>query len=105
MNYSSQMVQVLKSDVFDAWLGKLRDHEAKARILVRVARLSQGNPGDVKSVGHGVLEMRVDLGPGYRIYFTRRGDQIALLLCGGDKRTQAADIARAKEIAAQWSVK
>src|SRR4051812_14426313 len=96
------MIQVLKSDVFDAWLGRLRDREAKARILVRVARLSLGNPGDVKSVGERVLEMRVDFGPGYRIYFTRRGGQIALLLCGGDKRTQAADIARAKEIAAQW---
>ena len=99
------MVQILKSDVFDAWLGKLRDHEARARILVRVVRLSQGNPGDVKSVGQGILEMRVDVGPGYRVYFTRRGDQIALLLCGGDKKTQTADIARAKEIAAQWSVK
>jgi putative addiction module killer protein len=99
------MIQVLKSDAFDAWFKKLRDHEAKARILVRVARLSQGNAGDVKSVGHSVLEMRVDFGPGYRIYFTRRGDQIALLLCGGDKRTQAADIVRAKEIATQWSDK
>lgn len=99
------MVRLLKSEAFDAWLGKLRDREAKARILVRMTRLSQGNPGDVKPVGQGVLEIRVDFGPGYRIYFTRRGDQIALLLCGGDKRTQAADIARAKEIAAQWSVK
>jgi len=99
------MIQVLKSAVFDAWLGKMRDRESKARILVRIARLSQGNPGDTRSVGHGVLEMRVDSGPGYRIYFTQRGDRIALLLCGGDKRTQSADIARAKEIAAQWSDK
>ena len=105
VSYSLQMVEVLKSDVFDSWLRRLRDHEARARILVRIDRLSLGNPGDVKPVGEGVSEMRVDFGPGYRIYFTRRGDQIALLLCGGDKSTQAADIAREKEIAAQWSEK
>lgn len=99
------MLQVLKSAEFDGWLRKLKDPETKARILVRITRLSQGNAGDVKSVGHGILEMRMDFGPGYRIYFTRRGDQIALLLCGGDKKTQVADIARAKEIAAQWSHK
>ena len=99
------MVEVLKSDFFDIWLRKLKDPAAKARILVRIARLAAGNAGDVKSVGGGVLEMRVNFGPGYRIYFKRRGDRIALLLCGGDKKTQPADIARAKEIAAQWSDK
>ena len=99
------MTVILKSADFDAWLRKLKDSEAKARILVRISRLSHGNAGDTKSVGEGVFEMRIDHGPGSRVYFKRRGEEIALLLCGGDKRSQAADIARAKEIANQWSGK
>ena len=99
------MVVVLKSAEFDAWLRKLKDSRAKACVLVRISRLSHGNPGDTKSVGEGVLEMRIDYGPGYRVYFKRRGEEIALLLCGGDKKSQPADIARAKEIANQWSGK
>jgi len=81
------------------WFGRLRDGRAKARILVRIRRLSLGNPGDVKPVGGGVSEMRIDHGPGYRVYFVRRGDVIVVLLCGGDKRTQDRDIARALELA------
>ena len=96
------MTVVLKSAEFDAWLRKLKDSQAKARILVRVSRLSHGNPGDAKAVGEGVFEMRIDYGPGYRVYFKRHGEEIALLLCGGDKKSQPADIARAKEIASQW---
>ena len=99
------MTVILKSAEFDAWLRKLKDSRAKARVLVRISRLSHGNPGDIKSVGEGVLEMRIDYGPGYRVYFKRRGEEIALLLCGGDKKSQPADIARAKEIANQWSGK
>ena len=76
---------------------------SKARIAARIDRLSLGNPGDVKPVGSGVSEMRIDYGPGYRIYFTQRGPIIIVILCGGDKRTQAADIKRAIEIADKWS--
>ena len=97
------MLVIKKSSTFDAWLDGLRDSQAKARILVRINRLSQGNPGDVAPVGQGVSEMRIDYGPGYRVYFKQRAGVIALLLCGGDKSTQAVDIENAKSIAAQWS--
>jgi putative addiction module killer protein len=75
---------------------------AQARINARIRRLSLGNPGDVKPVGSGVSELRIDYGPGYRVYFLRRGDILVVLLCGGDKRTQGADIKRAIEIAKDW---
>ena len=81
------------------WLDGLRDRRAKARIEVRLRRLSPGNPGDVKSVGDGILELRIDHGPGYRVYFMRRGVLLVLLLCGGDKSSQQKDIAQAKLIA------
>jgi putative addiction module killer protein len=80
-------------------LAELRDRDARARIVVRIGRLSLGNPGDVKPVGSGVSEMRIDYGPGYRVYFVRRGDTVVVLLCGGDKRQQDRDIARALELA------
>lgn len=96
------MLEILRSETFDVWLRELRDIRARARIEARILRLSRGNPGDVKPVGSGVSEMRVDYGPGYRVYFTRRGPLIVLLLCGGDKRTQDADIKRAIEIAGDW---
>jgi putative addiction module killer protein len=70
--------------------------------MVRVDRLASGNPGDVKPVGAGVIELRIDYGPGYRVYFVQRGEVVVVLLCGGDKRTQAADIKRAIGLAAQW---
>lgn len=93
------MIEVRETLVFSAWLDRLKDERAVARIQLRIRRLSLGNPGDVKSVGGGISEMRVDYGPGYRIYFTARGTEIVVLLCAGDKRTQAADIARAKVLA------
>jgi len=102
MVYIGEM-EVRRSATFDAWLSKLRDRQARARILVRIRRLSLGNPGDVKAVGNGISEMRVDHGPGYRVYFAKRGSTLVLLLCGGDKRTQSADIKRAIEIAANWT--
>jgi putative addiction module killer protein len=80
----------------------LRDKQAQARINVRIRRLSLGNPGDVKPVGAGVSEMRIDYGPGYRVYYQQRGQVVALLLCGGDKGSQARDIQRAIEIAQEW---
>ena len=93
------MVEVRQTDVFTDWFAGLRDREARARITVRIRRLSLGNPGDVKPVGSGVSEMRIDYGPGYRVYFVGRGDTIVVLLCGGDKRHQDRDIARALELA------
>jgi putative addiction module killer protein len=92
-------VDVRQTDVFAEWFSRLKDREARARITVRIRRLSLGNPGDVKPVGRGVSEMRIDYGPGYRVYFLRRGDTVVVLLCGGDKRTQDRDIARAVELA------
>jgi putative addiction module killer protein len=93
------MMEVRQTDVFTDWFAGLRDREARARITVRVRRLSLGNPGDVKPVGSGVSEMRIDYGPGYRVYFVGRGDTVVVLLCGGDKRHQDRDIARALELA------
>jgi len=92
-------MEVRQTDVFAAWFAALRDREARARITVRIRRLSLGNPGDVRPVGSGVSEMRIDHGPGYRVYFIRRGEMVVVLLCGGDKRTQDRDIARALELA------
>ncbi|MCX7070488.1 MAG: type II toxin-antitoxin system RelE/ParE family toxin [Gammaproteobacteria bacterium] len=96
------MVDVVKSATFDRWLASLQDRQARAKVLARILRLSLGNPGDVKAVGQGVSEMRIDHGPGYRVYFTQHGPVVVVLLCGGDKSTQDKDIAQAKALAAQW---
>jgi len=93
------MVDIKKTEVYARWLDNLRDIRARARVLARVERLAAGNPGDVKSVGEGVSEMRIDYGPGYRVYFTRHGNEIVILLAGGDKSTQNADIKTAQELA------
>jgi putative addiction module killer protein len=93
------MIEVQRTNVFVKWLNGLRDDMAVARIANRIDRLAAGNLGDVKSVGEGVSELRINYGPGYRLYFTKRGKAIVLLLCGGDKGTQARDIKRAIEIA------
>jgi putative addiction module killer protein len=95
------MLEVQKTEVFDEWLSRLADQRAKAKIASRIDRLGLGNPGDVKPVGDGISEMRVPYGPGYRVYFKQTGKAVILLLCGGDKSTQAKDIKRAKEIAAE----
>ncbi|MGE3476017.1 MAG: type II toxin-antitoxin system RelE/ParE family toxin [Rhodospirillaceae bacterium] len=92
-------IEVRQTTEFADWFSRLRDHEARARINVRIRRLSLGNPGDVKAVGHGVSELRIDYGPGYRLYFIRSGTAIVVLLCGGDKRTQERDIAKAHAMA------
>ncbi|MCW5257259.1 type II toxin-antitoxin system RelE/ParE family toxin [Verminephrobacter aporrectodeae subsp. tuberculatae] len=96
------MVEIIKTDLFDRWLVGLRDRQARAKIEVRIRRLSLGNPGDARPVGEGVSEMRIDYGPGYRVYFKQHGRVMVLLLCGGDKGSQDRDIALAKTIAAQW---
>jgi putative addiction module killer protein len=93
------MIQVHKTAEFTTWLASLRDHNAKGRIASRISRLEHGNPGDVKSVGGGISEMRIDYGPGYRLYYAMRGSILVILLCGGDKRTQDADIKKAKALA------
>ncbi|CAN5619654.1 type II toxin-antitoxin system RelE/ParE family toxin [soil metagenome] len=93
------MIEVRQTDTYAKWFKGLRDHNAKARIDIRIRRVSLGNFGDVKSVGEGVRELRVDYGPGYRIYLMQRGDALVLLLCGGDKRTQDKDIDAAKRLA------
>jgi putative addiction module killer protein len=96
------MVEVLRSEIFDRWLRKLKDRRAAARVLVRVDRLAAGNPGDVKPVGGGVSELRIDYGPGYRVYYLREGNKLILLLCGGDKSSQDRDIKEAQGIAKDW---
>ena len=93
------MYQIQQTDVFAKWLSGLRDVRAKARILARIDSARLGNLGDAVSVGGGVSEIRVDIGAGYRVYFTRRQRVVVILLCGGDKSTQTKDIARAKLIA------
>ena len=94
--------EIIKSATFDRWLNGLRDVRARARIMARIDRLALGSPGDVKPVGSGVSELRIDYGPGYRVYFTQRGPIVIVLLCGGDKRTRSADIRRAIAIAKEW---
>ena len=95
------MITIRQTLVFSRWLSGLKDAKARARILVRIDRLALGNPGDVKPVGKGVSELRISYGPGYRVYFTRRGKTLLLLLCGGDKGSQKRDIAEALALARQ----
>ena len=95
------MFEVQQTSTYAAWFRSLRDRVTQGRIVARIERLRLGNFGDAKSVGDGVLELRMTFGPGYRVYFTRRGERIILLLCGGDKRSQSRDIARAKQLAAE----
>jgi putative addiction module killer protein len=90
-------LKVDDTDPFDSWFDSLRDRRAKAKITARLDRVENGNLGDYKSVGEGVFELRIDYGPGYRIYFGQEGSKIILLLCGGDKSTQVQDILKAKE--------
>ena len=95
------IVEVRQTEAYARWIAGLADDRARARIEVRIYRLSLGNAGDVKPIGEGVSELRIDYGPGYRVYLTRRGKTLVILLCGGDKRTQNKDIAAAKALARQ----
>ena len=92
-------VEIRQTEIYERWFAKLRDENARAKILVRIRRLSLGNMGDAKAVGGGVSELRIDYGPGYRVYFVKRGKALVLLLCGGDKKSQPADIEKAKTMA------
>jgi putative addiction module killer protein len=93
------VVHVLQTGVFSKWLSQLRDARAKARIVARVDAVRLGHFGDVKHLGGGVAEMRIDVGAGYRVYFVRRQSAVVILLCGGDKSTQDKDIVRARTMA------
>ena len=93
------MLEIRQTTVYSKWFGSLRDRTAKTRIDIRIRRLSLGNPGDVKAVGEGVSELRIDHGPGYRVYFIQNGDVFVVLLAGGDKATQDRDIRQAKALA------
>ena len=93
------MIEIRQTDVYAQWLEKLRDRQAKARIAIRIRRLSLGNPGDVRPVGGGVSELRIDYGPGCRVYFLKQGAALVILLAGGDKSSQADDITKARNLA------
>src|SRR5947209_16389159 len=97
------MIEVRQTAEFKNWLHRLRDRNAYVRIVARIRRMELGNPGDAKSVGAGVMEMRIDYGPGYRVYYTQRAATIVILLCGGDKRIQKQDIGRALAVARDLS--
>jgi putative addiction module killer protein len=97
------MIEIRKTDEFAQWLDGLRDIKARARVQARLDRLAEGNPGDVKSVGEGVSELRIDFGPGYRVYFKSRGRQLVILLAGGDKKSQTSDIKAALRLARNLS--
>lgn len=101
--YISNMLELLQTDEFAKWLKRLKDTSARARINVRLKRISlTGNLGDTKSVGDGVYELRVDYGPGYRVYYSERGKEVLLLLIGGDKSSQQKDIEKAKKINVEY---
>jgi putative addiction module killer protein len=93
------MIEIRKTETFALWLDHLRDLPARARVQARIERLARGNPGDVKPIGEGVSELRIDCGPGYRVYFQRCGHELVILLAGGDKSTQAKDIKNALRLA------
>lgn len=95
------MTEIRQTQIFATWIAKLLDARARGRIAARIDRLAQGNPGDAKSVGEGVIEMRIDYGPGYRVYCVRRRPTLWVLLCGGDKSTQDKDVLVAKRLAAE----
>jgi len=100
MDYiSATMVEVRQTKEFSVWLRRLKDANAVARIVARIRRMEEGNPGDTRSVGKGVMEMRIAYGPCYRIYYLSRGAQMVILHCGGDKRTQRQDIEQAQILA------
>lgn len=93
------MTEIRKTDIFVKWLDSLEDIRARARVLTRIERLALGNPGDVEPVGEGVSELKIHYGPGYRVYYKKRGRSMVILLAGGDKRTQSKDIKRALRLA------
>jgi putative addiction module killer protein len=104
MGYAQTEIEIRQTEQFIKWFARLKDRKARARIAIRIRRVSLGNLGDVKPVGGGISELRIDYGPGYRIYFTQRGSKLIILLVGGDKTTQASDIQKAKKLALEIEV-
>jgi putative addiction module killer protein len=98
------MIEIRQTEEFSKWFEKLKDKTARAKIAIRIRRISLGNIGDVKPVGEGISELRLNYGPGYRVYFAQRGSKLIVLLAGGDKTTQSADIKKAKKIAREIEV-
>lgn len=96
------MIELIRSATFDRWLSGLRDRRAVARVAARLDRLAAGHHGDAEPVGNGVSELRINYGPGYRVYYLQRGPVLVVLLCGGDKSSQSRDIQQAKVLAAEW---
>lgn len=96
------MIEVVRTDEFEMWLAKLKDLRGRARIIRRIDRLATGNPGDERPIGKGLSELRLDVGPGYRVYYLQDTDTLVLLLCGGDKSTQQKDIEKAHDLAEEW---
>lgn len=96
------MIEIIRSAIFSEWLSGMSDSRARVRVQVRIDRMAEGNFGDVKSVGDGLSEVRIDYGPGYRVYFTYQGRHLVILLCGGDKSSQRRDIKQASLIAKSW---
>lgn len=96
------MFKLVRSAAFENWVNELRDKQARNIIAARLTRLANGAFGDTKTIAEGIRELRIHIGPGYRVYFQQRGNEIILLLCGGDKSTQSADIRRARLIARDW---
>jgi len=96
------MIELKQTETYQKWETRLRDKRARTIIAARLMRLAEGLPGDVEPVGEGVSELRIHYGPGYRVYFQRRGNILVVLLCGGDKSTQARDITAAKKLAKEW---
>jgi len=97
--YNSSVIEIRQTEAYFQWFDSLRDRQARARINARIRRLSLGNFGDVKPIGEGVSELRIDFGPGYRVYFVQRGQTLVVLLASGDKRTQDRDIKKALKLA------
>jgi putative addiction module killer protein len=97
--YTSAMIEIRQTEHYSKWFDNLKDRNARARIDIRIRRLSLGNPGNVKPVGRGISELRIDYGPGYRVYFTQRKNQLIVLLAGGDKNSQSSDIKEAQILA------
>lgn len=105
MDYTPSRLTIRTTEIFDTWFVNLKDRIAKRRIQARIDRLMLGNPGDMRSAGSPVLEMRIDHGPGYRVYYVKRGSVLVILLCGGDKSTQDADIRAAHHMLAHLDIK
>ena len=101
MNYSSHSVEIRKTEIFAGWFDRLRDEQARRRIQVRIDRLQCGNPGPHRVLAGGLIELKIDYGPGYRVYTCHRGALLVILLCGGDKDSQDRDIETARTLAAQ----